>query len=204
MARRTKFEAEMTRNAILDAAERVFYKHGVACTSMEQIARAAHVTRGAIYWHFKDKIEVCDAMTARVFLPQEDMLKRLGESSSGRPLEELQAACIQALKLIATDKSRRRVVSILTFKCEYIDEMEEIMKRRHACKDEWLKLSTRAFARAQKMQLLAKGWTPKQAATNLQALMTGMIVNGLEGRKAFDLVKAAPACLAAFFRSVRA
>ena len=59
MARRTKFEAEKTRNAILDAAEKVFYKRGVARTSLEQIARAAHVTRGAVYWHFHDKIELC-------------------------------------------------------------------------------------------------------------------------------------------------
>ena len=80
-ARRTKDEAEQTRDAILDAAEKVFYKHGVARTSLQQIARVAKVTRGAVYWHFKDKIELCEAMIKCVFLPQEDMLEQLSSSS---------------------------------------------------------------------------------------------------------------------------
>ena len=65
MARRTKLEAEQTRHAILDAAERIFYAHGVTRTSLEEIAKHAGVTRGAVYWHFKDKIELCEAMLQR-------------------------------------------------------------------------------------------------------------------------------------------
>ena len=65
MARRTKDEAEQTRDAILDAAEKVFYKRGVARTSLDEIARAAKVTRGAVYWHFKDKMELSEAMVER-------------------------------------------------------------------------------------------------------------------------------------------
>ena len=50
--RRTKEQAEQTRVAILEAAERLFLEKGVAQCSLEQIARAAGVTRGAVYWHF--------------------------------------------------------------------------------------------------------------------------------------------------------
>src|SRR6185437_1336252 len=113
MARRTKDEAEKTRDAILDAAEKVFYARGVSRTSIEQIAVAAGVTRGAIYWHFRDKLELCTAMADRVFLPYEDMLKELAaEQSSDTPLEGLKKACIHSLELMATDKRRRNVVSI--------------------------------------------------------------------------------------------
>ena len=55
MARRTKAEAESTRAAILDAAEVLFYQHGVSRTTLEKIALAANVTRGAIYWHFENR-----------------------------------------------------------------------------------------------------------------------------------------------------
>ena len=55
MARRTKEEALATRHALLDAAERVFGRRGVARTSLVEIAEEAGVTRGAVYWHFKDK-----------------------------------------------------------------------------------------------------------------------------------------------------
>src|ERR1700743_396684 len=116
MARRTKDEAEQTRNAILDAAEKVFNDHGVARTSLEEIARAAKVTRGAVYWHFKDKIQLCEAMMQRVFLPQEDILEQLATRETATPLEDLKSACGHSLNLMATDKRRQRVVSILMFR----------------------------------------------------------------------------------------
>ena len=50
--RRTKEEAEQTRRALLDAGLRVFSRQGYAAIKLEDIAREAAVTRGAIYWHF--------------------------------------------------------------------------------------------------------------------------------------------------------
>jgi hypothetical protein len=47
-------------------------------------------------------------------------------------------------------------------------------------------------------------WTPKLAATCLQALMNGLIINGLERRKDFNLAKSGPACIKAFFDSLKA
>ena len=76
MARRTREEALETRNRILDAAERVFNEHGVSRTSLASIASAAGVTRGAVYWHFRDKTDLFDAMMQRVVLPLETMLNR--------------------------------------------------------------------------------------------------------------------------------
>ena len=60
--RRTKEEAEQTRQAILDAAEALFLTNGVARTSLEMIARECGVTRGAVYWHFQNKRALLDAL----------------------------------------------------------------------------------------------------------------------------------------------
>ena len=54
MVRRTKEAAAITREQLLDAAERVFRERGVAGSSLAQIAAEAGVTRGAVYWHFRD------------------------------------------------------------------------------------------------------------------------------------------------------
>lgn len=202
MARRTKDEAEQTRNAILDAAEKVFYAHGVARTTLEQIATTANVTRGAVYWHFKDKSELCQAMFERVFLPQEDLLERLASHPGDAPLRDLKAACLDSLALLARDKRRQRVVTILMFRCEYVDEMEAAMKRRHVCKDRMLQRCEKLFEQARKQKELKPGWTPRLAAISLQALMGGLIMSGLEGRKVFDLRSAPKACLDAFFDSI--
>ncbi|MDX2027641.1 MAG: TetR family transcriptional regulator [Alphaproteobacteria bacterium] len=204
MARRTKDEAEQTRHAILDAAEKVFHKHGVARTSLEEIARAAKVTRGAVYWHFRDKIELLEAMCQRVFLPQEDVLESLAAAESHTPLHDLKKACTDALCLIAKDRRRRRITTILYQRCEYVEDMAAIIHRRRECKDRMLERCQRLFERAKKLKQLAPGWTPRMAAVTLQALMSGLIINGLEGRKEFDLAKAAPTCLEAFFKSLSA
>lgn len=58
MARKTKQEAQETRQHILDVALRLFSQQGVSSTSLGEIAKAAGVTRGAIYWHFKPRFYV--------------------------------------------------------------------------------------------------------------------------------------------------
>ncbi len=65
MVRRTKSEAMETRTQILDAAERVFQRDGVLSASLNDIATEAGVTRGAIYWHFKNKHDLFMAMVER-------------------------------------------------------------------------------------------------------------------------------------------
>ncbi|OKN92428.1 hypothetical protein AM473_004620 [Pseudomonas aeruginosa] len=68
--RRTKEDSEKTRTAILLAAEELFLEKGVSHTSLEQIARAAGVTRGAVYWHFQNKAHLFNEMLNQVRLPR--------------------------------------------------------------------------------------------------------------------------------------
>jgi AcrR family transcriptional regulator len=202
MARRTKDEAEKTRNAIIDAAEKVFYAQGVTRSSLEQIAAEAGVTRGAVYWHFKDKAALVDAMAQRVFLPHEDMLEELA-SQSASPIDDLKNACIHSLKRMARDKRRRNVVTILFMRCEYVLEMESIIKRQNASWNRLLALAEKLFARAQDMKMLAPGWNPRQAAVATHALITGLIFGGLERRKNFSFNTTGISCVEAFFNSLR-
>ena len=69
MVRRTKAEAAVTREQLLDAAERVFRERGVASTTLGEVAAAAGVTRGAVYWHFRDKADLLGALCERTTLP---------------------------------------------------------------------------------------------------------------------------------------
>jgi len=62
MARRTKEEAEKTYHTLLEAAAEQFTMHGVAATTLNDIAQAAGVTRGALYWHFKGKEDIIRAL----------------------------------------------------------------------------------------------------------------------------------------------
>ncbi len=55
MARKTPEDAARTRDAIIDAALRVFAERGFAAAQLEDIAARASVTRGAVYHHFTGK-----------------------------------------------------------------------------------------------------------------------------------------------------
>ncbi len=65
--RRTQEDAEKTKQMILDAGIKVFAEQGYYHTSMEDIARSANVTRGAVYWHFKSKEDFILAMADSIY-----------------------------------------------------------------------------------------------------------------------------------------
>lgn len=54
--------AKATREAILDGAAVVFEEHGYGSTSLSQVSEAAHVTKGALYFHFRSKEELARAV----------------------------------------------------------------------------------------------------------------------------------------------
>lgn len=53
------------RRRILDAAERVFLSYGFQRTTMDDIARAAEISRPALYLHFRNKTDLYRAGTRR-------------------------------------------------------------------------------------------------------------------------------------------
>lgn len=90
--RRTKEDAEKTRLAILEAAERLFLERGVAHTSLDVIAREAGVTRGAVYWHFQNKAHLFHEMLSQVRLPPEQLTERLCHCGNDDPLRSTTSA----------------------------------------------------------------------------------------------------------------
>src|SRR5882672_2012563 len=55
VAIRPQVRGERSRREIITVAIDCFSRHGYQGTSIERIARAAGVTKGALYYHFKDK-----------------------------------------------------------------------------------------------------------------------------------------------------
>src|ERR1700729_4019530 len=57
---------EATRAAIVKAAKRLFGERGFAGTTMDHVATAAHVAKGAVYHHFKTKEALFEAVFDQV------------------------------------------------------------------------------------------------------------------------------------------
>lgn len=55
-------QSAVTREAILTSCLQLFAKHGFASTSIDMIASAAGITKGAVYWHFTSKDALFEAI----------------------------------------------------------------------------------------------------------------------------------------------
>jgi TetR/AcrR family acrAB operon transcriptional repressor len=188
LVRRTKEEALATRHRLLDAAEVLFLAKGVSHTSLQDIAREAEATRGAVYWHFKDKADLFNAMMDRVTLPLEASLEFLAHDHRAKPLAHICSATRQALLRIATDPQTCRVFEVATQKVEYIDELQAIRLRHLRVRDSFLEHIESSLKAAALSQATLLRIPPIAAAQGLHALIDGLIQNWLLDKEAFDLV----------------
>lgn len=186
MVRRTKEEALATRHQLLDAAEHLFQAQGVSHTTLHDIAQAAGMTRGAIYWHFKDKADLFNAMMERVTLPMEQSATALDTAED--PVEGIHASMIDALQKIAHDAQAGRVFDIAVHKVEYIGEMRAVQEKHLSVRDECLEHLQAGLRRAARLRGVRLPMPAKMAAHGLHALVDGLIQNWLLSPGAFDLV----------------
>ncbi len=203
VVRRTKDEAQETRNSILDAAEHLFSERGVSRTSLEDIAQAAGVTRGAIYWHFKDKSDLFAAMVNRVTLPMEAMVARSSDESVEDPIASLKACAVGALKRTATDPQCQRVFDVVTHKCEYLGEMEGVQERISSIQKGCVDSAEKGLRNAIKRGQLPASVNPRLAAIGLDALLFGLISSWLANRGYLNLERQAEAMIDLYLEGLR-
>ncbi|MCF7696488.1 TetR family transcriptional regulator [Mycetohabitans rhizoxinica] len=173
--RRTKEAALETRNHILDAAEIVFFERGVARTSLAHVAVAAGLTRGAIYWHFKNKADLFTAMVDRVTLPMETLVEATIDSREQDPLGRLRDVFVFCLRDAAQNPRSRRVFEILFTKCEYTEDMGPVLERhRNATRDGRARLEVGLRNAMAKGQLSAE-LDPRRGAQLLHAFFGGIL-----------------------------
>jgi TetR/AcrR family acrAB operon transcriptional repressor len=199
MARRTKEEAQATRTAVLDAAERVFLQHGVARTSLAEIAQAAGVTRGAIYWHFKDKADLFSAMMDRVTLPLEAEVAQVAEAASCDLVDCLLAHVQQAMGRVVDDAQTGRVVEIAMLMVEHVDELGALRTRRAEAVQGAIQRFALILAKAARQRGVRLPAPAATLARGLDALLFGLIHQWLLQRD-FDLQAAVDTALRAFLR----
>ncbi len=176
MARKTKAEAELTRQQIIDAARRVFYRCGVTKSTLESIAGEAGVTRGAVYWHFKNKTELFFAMRAQAILPLLDHIDdAILDESIADPLDGIERALQQMMAGLKENKVAGEVFRIASLRCEYVDELAPILedfKRSHSLRIDKMTL---AYRRAAKKGTLREGLDPRAMALDTMSFFEGLL-----------------------------
>ena len=193
MVRRTKPEAQATRDHLLDTAEQVILERGLAGCALQDIAQAAGLTRGAIYWHFADKLALFNAIMDRVDLPLEQAVAaatRLLDEPAGagpqpEPLSVLRRLALAPFEMMQTDPRARRAFTILLHRTEFVGDLAPLAKRQADAIQAFLDLLTRLFqavarpatpaSGAGEAAGLAPGLDARTAATALVAIIDGLL-----------------------------
>lgn len=201
--RRTKEDAQHTRESLLDAAERLFAERGVSRTSLQDIAKAAGVTRGAVYWHFQDKAELFNAMMSRTTLPMEDTLKSIDTEREANPLGELKASMMDVMRRITHDPRTQRVFDIATLKVEYVEELSGIRDRHLNVHGSCQNHVEATFRRAQDLGQIRPELNLSVLALTYMALVNGLIHNWMLDQTRHELVDTADAGIDLFLNGLR-
>lgn len=188
MARKTKEDALATRDSILDAAEQLFVTQGVSHTTLQHIATAAGLTRGAIYWHFVDKAALFNALMERAKMPLESAMNLFTEMDEKDPLREVREYTMCVLRLTVDDLRARRAFEIATLKMEFVKEMDAVRGRRMQMHAEWRACVERRIAAGIEHGVLRADVSPQVASLAMSTQVDGLMRAWLLDPQAFDLV----------------
>lgn len=178
-----------TRNRILDAAEDVFSEKGYSQTSLNEIAQAVGMTRGAIYWHFKDKGDLFCAMCERRKESFWAPLEKALQPDEKDPIEKLKQAHIQLIQSIVDNVCYQKIINILLFKCEHTKEMGQIVSQRQEWRTYSRELLTMALISAQEKGSMPVNLDLAMAVSILTYSYLGILGDWLFNSECYDLVE---------------
>jgi TetR/AcrR family acrAB operon transcriptional repressor len=202
MVRRTKEEAQETREQLLDAAERVFLERGVGHATLAEVAEAAGLTRGAIYHHFDSKAELFEAMVARAEMPI-DAAFESHDTPDADPLGVLGEQALKALMELARSPRVRRVYEVVFLRCEYTDELAAVEKRSLGEREQCLSMCGGLLDKAIALGQLPADTDTRMASHLLFAFISGVMRDWVQAPRSFDLKMAAPQMVKLFIAGLR-
>lgn len=178
--RRTKEEAEATRLCIMSHALELFAEKGISATSLTDIAKGAGVTRGAIYWHFKNKWELFDGLWEHYSSP----LRELGYASESAdeqdPLGKLKELLRLALVGAEQNTEMRRLITLFIRETSML-ATSEVPDRLRELECDLHKRRVRALRNAMAKGQLPADLDPDTGALLIKVMVEGMIVSWMKG-----------------------
>jgi TetR/AcrR family acrAB operon transcriptional repressor len=178
--RRTKEEAARTRAAIIDAALTCFDRHGIASSTLDQIAAEAGVTKGAIYWHFKGKLEIFRAIREEITLPMLDRADTsLLHGGERPPLDRIEAYLFDVIDSLKTDRRKRRALAVMHFRCEYAGDLAGELAASRKNTQRLARAFEAAYDEAHTKRQLARSIVPRTAAAETMMVLNGLVRLGI-------------------------
>ncbi|MBI3433376.1 MAG: TetR family transcriptional regulator [Hydrogenophilales bacterium] len=191
MVKKTREEALATRQSLLAAALQVFRERGVAHTRLSDVAERAGVTRGAIYWHFKDKAELFQAVCERGTMPVEALLAEASQNALQDPLATVRQLALMALTQLAGHADTQAMFDVIFHKCEFTEELAPVVAKNDADRAACLSQVQRLFDQAVACGQLPADTDTFLATQGLHAYMVGLMHEWVLNPGSYDLAACA-------------
>lgn len=192
MAKRTKAEALKTRQHLIETAIIQFATRGVGNTTLNDIADAALVTRGAIYWHFANKTQLFNELWQQQ-PPLRDLIQaRLTSRVGDDPLQQLREKLIAGLQHIAEIPRQQALLQILYHKCEFHEGMisEQEIREKIGFSQKGLRDALQA---CMEKGLISRTLDLDVVLIIIHGSFSGIVKNWLMNSTRYDLYQQAPA-----------
>jgi TetR/AcrR family acrAB operon transcriptional repressor len=193
--RRTKDEAAVTRSAVVKAALSVFSAKGYAATTLDDVARAAEVTRGAIYWHFKSKADLYNTLLQE-FSARGAAVVQQAVAEGGTLIEILRRVFVRQCALIEEDPEARAVMELALFKTGLDADLQAGRKQQVEAGNALLAGITDAMRQGAAQGVLRSDIDPADMARAFIAFENGVIQLWLTTPDSFSLKRSAESFVA--------
>lgn len=203
MARKTKEDAEVTRQNLLSAALKVFSRQGYAAARLEDIAEEAGVTRGAIYWHFKNKADLYNILVGETLGGIQSVVDR-AVRQGGTFLEIQRRVMIYITTLPEVDEVYRAVMELTILKTGYEPELQEGLRAKNEAAQQVEEELAGYFRMGIAIGEVRAELDPVIAARSMMAYMNGILLNWLMDQQAFSLRQCVPALIDIYIRGIAA
>lgn len=170
--RKTKEDALLTKEKILDAALQVFIEKGYSQTSLEDVVNRLSMTRGAFYWHYKDKGD----LLRQLILREHAFISELaaGEYKDGdTEREKLEKMILNWVISFYDNQRYRDYVYLVRFRIEF-DSVSDYLKDLTGLNEYIIKEVEKILRSALRKRELSESSDPKSAAVHLVLLLDGM------------------------------
>ena len=184
--KRTKEEAATTREQLLKKALAVFSKMGYAATTLQDIAREADVTRGAIYHHFGGKAELYNTLV-REYADHGNLIMQQAASEGGTLLDILRRVFVRQLQAIEDDREMRALMELYLFKTGLVPELEEGRQQQIESGAGLVEMLAGIMSQGMQQGVLRSDVDPKEMARAYLAFQNGLINLWLTTPKQFSL-----------------
>ena len=193
--RKTKTEALKTREDLILTALDTFDKKGVAHASLNEIAQTAGVTRGALYWHFKNKEDLFEALFQHIFEDFEICLAADADIDASNDWISLSDALVNMFERIKHNETHRKFINILHLKCEHTEQNESIIRLMDKYREMWHALLTEKLRACVAQKQLPPDLNLDLAVLYLHSVTVGLTIEWLQDIEKFDIAKIAPALI---------